>query len=160
MRVGPRFLFLTSFYYGIQMADDVELRVNPPDRPFGLASTLGTLHRNLGDYFAARAAPQVFLNQVIAFGVEYNYWNKGSDTYELISGSVGSAAPLELETSQSRHMLGGAVFYRTQDLWEDGRTSLPVEVVLMYVTSIGGSSGQTPAGDRLAVYLRLPARVF
>lgn len=160
VRVGPRFLFLSSFYYGIQMADEVTLRVNPPDQPFGLASTLSSLQRNLGDYFAARAAPQVFLNQVIAFGLEYNYWNKGSDRYQLVSGSVSSAEPLEVETSQTRHMLGGGIFYRTQDLWDDGRTSLPLEIVFMYVTSIGGSGGQTPAGDRMTVYLRLPARVF
>jgi hypothetical protein len=160
VRVGPRFLFLSSFYYGIQMADEVDLRVNPPDQPFGLAATLSTLQRNLGDYFAARAAPQVFLNQVIAFGLEYNYWNKGNDSYELISGSVSSGEPLEIKTSETRHMLGGGIFYRTQDLWEDGRTSLPVEIVLMYVTSIGGSGGQTPAGDRMTVYVRFPARVF
>ena len=160
IRVGPRFLFLASGYFGLQMKDEVELRVNPPDQPFGLASTLGTLQRKLGNYIAARVAPQFNINNALAVGAEYSFWNKGSDEYQLLAGSVPTAEPLEVETSQTRHMLGVGVFYRTQDLWEVGRTSLPVEISLIYQTSIAGSGGQTPAGDRVTVYLRLPFKVF
>lgn len=160
IRVGPRFLFLASGYYGIRMQDDVDLRVAPPEQPFALASTLSTLQRDLGDYLAARAAPQVFINNALAVGAEYAYWHKGSDRYEVLSGGAPSASPLEIQTSETRHLLGGGVFYRTQDLWEDGRTSLPIEVALVYQTSIGGSGGQTPAGGRVTVYFRLPFRVF
>jgi hypothetical protein len=160
IRVGPRFLFLASGYFGLQMEDEVELRVNPPDQPFGLASTLGTLQRKLGNYIAARVAPQFSINNALAIGAEYSFWNKGSDEYQLLAGSEPTAEPLELETSQTRHMLGFGVFYRTQDLWEVGRTSLPVEISLIYQTSIAGSGGQTPAGDRVTVYLRLPFKVF
>ncbi len=160
IRVGPRFLFLASGYFGLQMKDEVELRVNPPDQPFGLASTLGTLQRKLGNYIAARVAPQFSINNALAIGAEYSYWNKGSDEYQLLAGSVATAEPLEVETSQTRHMLGVGVFYRTQDLWEVGRTGLPVEVSLIYLTSVAGSGGQTPAGDRVTVYLRLPFKVF
>jgi hypothetical protein len=160
IRVGPRFLFLASGYFGLQMKDEVDLRVNPPDQPFGLASTLGTLQRKLGNYIAARVAPQFSINNALAIGAEYSYWNKGSDEYQLLAGSVPTAEPLQVETSQTRHMLGVGVFYRTQDLWEVGRTSLPVEISLIYQTSIAGSGGQTPAGDRVTVYLRLPFKVF
>ena len=160
MRVGPRFLFLASGYFGLQLADEVDLRVAPPGRPYALASTLATLRRQLGNYVYARVAPQVYLNNVLALGAEYGFWNKGSDQYEIGSGGAGSAAPLELETSQTRHMLGVGVFFRTQDLWEDGRTSLPIEASLIYQTSLAGSGGQTPAGDRVTVYLRFPFRVF
>jgi hypothetical protein len=160
IRVGPRFLFLASGYFGLQMEDEVELRVNPPDQPFGLASTLGTLQRKLGNYIAARVAPQFSINNALAIGAEYSFWDKGSDEYQLLAGSVPTAEPLEVETSQTRHMLGFGIFYRTQDLWEVGRTSLPVEISLIYQTSIAGSGGQTPAGDRVTVYLRLPFKVF
>ncbi len=160
IRVGPRFLFLASGYFGLQMEDEVDLRVNPPDQPFGLASTLGTLQRKLGNYIAARLAPQFNINNALSVGAEYSFWNKGDDEYLLLAGSAASAEPLEVETSQTRHMLGFGIFYRTQDLWEVGRTSLPVEVSLIYQTSIAGSGGQTPAGDRVTVYLRLPFKVF
>lgn len=160
IRVGPRFLFLASGYFGLQMEDEVALRVAPPDQPFGLASTLGTLQRKLGDYIAARVAPQFNINNALSIGAEYSYWHKGNDEYQLLAGSAPTAEPLEVETSQTRHMLGFGIFYRTQDLWEVGRTSLPVEVSLIYQTSIAGSGGQTPAGDRVTVYLRLPFKVF
>lgn len=160
IRVGPRFLFLASGYFGFQMTDEVDLRVRPPDQPFGLSSTLATLQRKLGDYIAARVAPQFSINNALSIGAEYSFWNKGSDEYQILAGSVGTAEPLEVETSQTRHMLGVGVFYRTQDLWEVGRTSLPVEISLIYQTSIAGSGGQTPAGDRVTVYLRLPFKVF
>jgi hypothetical protein len=160
IRVGPRFLFLASGYFGFQMEDEVDLRVNPPDQPFGLASTLGTLQRKLGNYIAARLAPQFNINNALSIGAEYSYWSKGSDEYQLLAGSEPTAEPLELETSQTRQMLGFGIFYRTQDLWEVGRTSLPVEVSLVYQTSIAGSGGQTPAGDQVIVYLRLPFKVF
>ncbi len=160
VRVSNVFLLLASAYYGMQLSDAVDLRVSPPDQPFALASTLSTVERDLGNYFAARFAPQVLINDVMALGAEYNFWNKGSDRYTLLVGGVPTADPLDVETSQTRHMLGVGAYYRTQDLWEDGRTSLPIEVAIIYQTAIAGSGGQTPAYQRFTVYLRLPAKIF
>jgi hypothetical protein len=121
---------------------------------------LSTVERDLGNYLAARLAPQLLINDVMALGAEYSFWSKGSDRYTLLVGGAPTADPLDVETSQTRHMLGVGAYYRTQDLWEDGRTSLPIEVAIIYQTSIAGSGGQTPAYQRFTVYLRLPAKIF
>ena len=160
VRMSNVFMLLASAYYGAQLSDDVNLRVGPPDQPFALASTLSTVERDLGNYFAARFAPQLLISHVMALGAEYNFWHKGSDRYTLLVGGVPTADPLEVETSQTRHMLGVGAYYRTQDLWEDGRTSLPIEVAIIYQTALTGSGGQTPAYQRFTVYLRLPAKIF
>ncbi len=160
VRVSNVFMLLASAYYGVQLSDDVDLRVGPPDQPFGLASTLSTVERDLGNYFAARFAPQLLISNVMALGAEYNFWHKGSDRYTLLVGGVPTADPLDVETSQTRHMLGVGAYYRTQDLWEDGRTGLPIEVAIIYQTAIAGSGGQTPAYQRFTIYLRLPAKIF
>lgn len=162
IQLGSKLLFVGVVRYGIQLADELTRRVAPPDRPFAFASTQVVVERDLGDYLALRLSPRLTLNDVVSFGVEYSLWDKGRDSYRLLSGGdgVASAAPLELETAETRHRLGIGVFYRTTGLVEEGRARLPIELHFIFQTAIAGSGGQTPVSSLISTGLRVPISLF
>ena len=95
----------------------------------------------------------------MSLAVEYTFWNKGNDVYETVDGGV-DASPLELETSQTRHMLGIGAYSRTIRLFAAGQAGMPIDVAFLWQTAISGSGGQTPSAGVVTVSLRFPAQLF
>lgn len=153
--------------YGIQTSDVLSLRVHPPDRPFALAATEWRVERDLGDYLSARMSSRFALEPSVRIAAEYAYWHKGSDRYRLLGSSgsgsddasIESAAPLEMETEETRHLLGFGVYYNPAGAVA-GRRGRSVDVGILYQRSVGGSGGQTSAPERVAVRFRVPVRLF
>ncbi|MFQ5747095.1 MAG: hypothetical protein ACE5HF_07745 [Gemmatimonadota bacterium] len=157
MAVGSRFLLVAAGRYGIQRADRLTMRIHPPSQPIGLASQEVAVDRDLGDYFALRVAPRLRLNEFVAFGAEYSYWNKKSDAFTVAgTGGPSSAAPLRAETHERRHRLGVGVYYRTAR--SDSRA--PLELAFVFQTAVAGSGGQTPASQLISASLRFPIHLF
>lgn len=155
LQLGDRFHLNAVAFLGIQMSDDVILRVHPPDRPFALPETRAALKRDLGDYVQLRIAPQYMLTDVISMGLEYGFWHKGSDTFRLLEGetTLQDPAVLELETSQTLHRLGFGAFYRPGAPVRGGN---PWMIGFTFKTALSGSGGQTPVSDLFTVTLRIP----
>lgn len=141
---------------GIQMADEVTLRVHPPDRPFALPGTRSLVRRELGDYFQLRVAPQLMLNPALSIGAEYDLWRKGSDAYGMLQAGphAPDATPLELDTAETRHRLGLGAFLRPGGLGRDGagRSWL---IAFTFRGAVAGSGGRTPASQLVTAAFRL-----
>ena len=148
--------------YGRQLADELELRVHPPDRPFALPTTAVTVERDLGDYVQAHVSPRLALNEALSLGAEYSFWRKEADRYAL-AGSPGGegpqdASPLAVETSQRRHRLGVGFHYRAVgDSTREG--DRPVELSFLFQTPVAGSGGQTPVSQLTTFRIRIPVGI-
>lgn len=145
--------------YGRQLADELELRVHPPDRPFPVPATSVTVERDLGDYLQLHVSPRLAVNQAISLGAEYSFWRKEPDRYAL-AGSPGpegpdDASPLAVETRERRHRLGVGIHYRAAG---DSTTAedRPVEISFLFQTPVAGSGGQTPVSKLTAFRIRVP----
>lgn len=169
--LGSRLRLGAAGRVGIQAADELLVRVHPPDRPFALPGTEAAVRRDLGDYVQLRLSPQFLLNDVMALGLEYGFWRKGADAYRLLQDvpGVADAGPLELETRETRHRLGIGVFYRPGEgrrprgeegerPEEDRDDPLPWRLGLVLQWSVAGSGGQTPASQLLMATFRIPFR--
>lgn len=155
--------------YGIQMADELTLRVRSPDRPYAFASTEAVLKRDLGDYAEIVLRPSIRFNSAIWIGLEYDFWKLGDTKFAVIepTAEVPDASPLELETSQTRHMLGVGFTYdlseaRSRDDVLENR--LPVRSPWQFTIGIrrafAGSGGRTPATFRYMATFRIPIAIF
>lgn len=105
---GRRLLLSTTALYGLQLADELTLRIRPPDRPFAFEGTQALVRRDLGDYIGLRLAPRFQLSGGMWVGLEYGLWHKQVDRYEFgpTLPGVEDATPLEIESEQHRARLG------------------------------------------------------
>lgn len=153
--VGRRLHLNAIARLGIQMADEVTLRVHPPDRPFALPGTRSLVRRDLGDYLQLRVAPQLMLNPALSIGAEYDLWRKGSDTFRILQAGPDAqdAAPLELDTAETRHRLGLGAFLRPGGLGRDG-AGRPWLIAFTFRSAVAGSGGRTPASQLVTAAFR------
>lgn len=156
---GKRFMTVAGVTYGIQLADELVRRVAAPGQPFGYASQKTTVSRDLGDFLRIVVSPRFSLTEAMSLAMEYTFWNKGDDAYSTSSGGV-DAEPLNLETSQTRHMLGIGAYYRTTRLFAAGRAGMPIDLALLWQTAISGSGGQTPALGTVTLSIRVPIQLY
>lgn len=148
--------------YGLQLADELELRVHPPDRPFPVASASATVERDLGDYLEVHLSPRLAMNRALSIGAEYSYWRKEADRYALAGGEGGEGAPdvspLAVESTERRHRLGIGLHYRAAGE-ETSPGDRPVELSFLFQAPVGGSGGQTPVSQITSFRLRVPVGV-
>jgi hypothetical protein len=157
-----RWWLTAAVRYGLQLPDRLDRRVYTPDQPYAHATTSSVVKRNLGDYLSVRLSPQFRITDVISIGLEYGFWNKGSDSYTLEStvGGLTDASALELETGQSRHRLGLGVFYRMAEGADREDPRPPWLFGFVFQSAIGGSGGQTPVAQLATVTMRIPIQIF
>lgn len=186
--LGSRWRLGAAGRVGIQAADELRVRVHPPERPFALADAEAAVRRDLGDYAQIRVAPQYLLNDVMAIGAEYGFWRKGADEFRLLQEVPGlsDARPLEVGSAETRHRLGFGVFYRPRGGAERGGEAaagdaapgddpsgggtragqarederLPWRIAVVVQWALAGSGGRTPASRLLTATLRVPFRAF
>lgn len=148
--------------YGRQLADELELRVHRPDRPFPVPSTSVTVERDLGDYLQLHVSPRLAINRALSLGAEYSFWRKEADRYAL-TGTPGAegpddASPLAVETEERRHRLGVGIHYRAAGDSTTGRDR-PVELSFLFQTPVAGSGGQTPVSRLTTFRVRVPVGI-
>ncbi len=156
---GQRFRAVAGITYGLQLKDELTRRVAPPDQPFGYASQKTTVSRDPGDFLEIVVSPRFSLTEALSLAVEYTFWNKKDDVYQASSGGV-DATPLNVETAQTRHMLGIGAYYRTTRLFAAGRAGMPIDLAFLWQTAISGSGGQTPALGVVTLSIRVPIHLF
>jgi hypothetical protein len=156
---GRRFMAVAGVTYGIQMKDELVRRVASPGQPYAYTSQKATVSRDLGDFLEIVVSPRFSLTEAMSLAVEYTFWNKGDDVYETVSGGV-DAGPLNVETSQTRHLLGIGAYYRTTRLFAAGRAGMPIDLAFLWQTAISGSGGQTPALGVVTLSIRVPVQLF
>jgi hypothetical protein len=148
---GGRLGLWLSAAYTLQLADRLDRRIAPPDRPFdALASTLATVDRNLGDVLRVSAHPTFRLAPDFRAFASAVYEKKWGDRFTR----DGTPVP-ELETFTARETwaFGAGLLYRV-DQGRRGAT-LPIEASLNYHAAFYGTGGATPKTGRFALSLRL-----
>jgi hypothetical protein len=156
---GRRLLVVAGATFGIQLQDELLHRISASDHPYALGSQEVTMTRDLGDYLHIVVSPRLVLAEALSLAVEYSFWSKEDDVYEVTEGDL-DASPLTLETSQTRHTLGIGAYYRTTRLHAAGRSSLPIELAFLWETAIGGTGGQTPVATFVTASARMPFKLF
>lgn len=155
IRIGHGFELNAAATYGVQMADQLELRLHPPGQPFATPDATVQVDRNLGDYMRLRLAPHLALDPHVLVGLEYRYWHKAADHYRLTAGGTSQAASILATLSgQTRHRLGVNAVFRP------GGTESGAELGFLYQVAIGGSGVTTPVADLATFHIRLPAHIF
>jgi len=185
--LGSRFMLAASARYGLQLADELTLRIRSPDRPYAFAGTQALVQRDLGDYLLLRFAPRYRISGGLSVGYEYELWRKGSDRYGFgptIPG-VDDASSLEIETEQRRTRMGFTLMYEpgqarvrpdrrgasadaadeAERLAADRRAEARGRrdgwrFAFTLRPAVSGSGGQTPASMLVAVTMRIPMRIF
>lgn len=155
--------------YGIQMADELPMRIHPPDRPYAFESTRAVVRRDPGDYLAVAVRPALRVGSAIWVGLEYGYWRLEATSFSLRDPlpDIEDASPLERETAQERHMLGLGFAYdlsEAQDRDELLASAVPVRPPWRFEMSMrrsmSGSGGRTPAALRFLATFRIPVEAF
>jgi len=155
--------------YGIQMADELPLRIHAPDRPYAFESTQAVVRRDLGDYLELTVRPALRLGSAIWVGLEYGYWRLQATSFSLPQPlpDVADASSLERETAQERHMLGLGFAYdlseaRSRDELVTGAVPVrpPWRFEVSMRRSMSGSGGRTPAALRFLATFRVPIEAF
>jgi len=155
VRIGRAFEVNAAATYGVQMADQLEIRLHPPGQPFATPGTAVQVDRNLGDYLRLRINLHLALDPHVLVGVEYRYWHKAADHYRLTGGGTNEAAAiLATLSAQTRHRLGVAATYRP------GGAESGAELGFVYQVAIGGKGVTTPVADLATFHIRVPAHIF
>lgn len=157
--LGRRFLLVAGATYGIQLQDELVRRISLAGAPYAYGSQQVTMQRDLGDYLQIFVSPRFALAEALSLAVEYSYWDKKEDVYEVSDGSLDATA-LTVESSERRHMLGIGAYYRTTRLFAAGRSSVPIDLAFVWETAIGGSGGRTPVPTAATASARVPFRLF
>ncbi|MFV1987744.1 MAG: hypothetical protein ACC682_10710 [Gemmatimonadota bacterium] len=175
--IGDWFLVRAVGRYGIQMADQLVMRIRTPDRPYSFAAMEAAVDRDLGDYTQITLRPSIRFNSAIWIGLEYDFWSLGATRFapvppivedpEAPTPELPDTSPLEVETSQTRHMVGVGITYdlsearsRSDVLVDRSPVRSPWQFTISVRRAVAGSGGQTAAPLRYAATFRIPIGIF
>lgn len=158
VQVGRLLWLVGSLKVVWQLEDELTVRVAGPGAPFAYAAQERTVTRDLGDRLALRLSPRLRINETISLGLEYLWERKGEDVYS--GDGLPDPSALSRETELRRHRLGIGAWYRTTPRFAAGLSRFPVELALVWQTSVAGSGGSTPASGIVTASVRVPVRLF
>lgn len=141
-RVGAAAGFETLF------PTDVRRRAFAADRPFPDDTIGRELRREPGARITASLTPRWLLTREISFAGHYAFEHVGATTYTA-SDELGEVlvGPIETTEAWTAHRVGLGGAYSTMDAFRRGRTPLPMEVWLLYRTTVAGSGGAARSGS-------------
>jgi hypothetical protein len=165
---GSRYWMSIAGRYGIQMADQPELRVLAgPDLVFPALYRQQVVDRQLGNYIEMQVTPRYVVNDYFALSAQYTYRSKSQDHYtgsfaaKDVNGTdvTFDASALDIESERSEQRVGGGITYSTYRAFDRGKTGLPIEVSLMHAQTLSGSARQ-PKAFTTQVQLRFYPKLF
>ncbi len=159
---GSRFALWTDGRYGVQSSRTIRRRIAPPEVVLAPAESLADVEWTPGDYLSLEVAPRLHVTEGVALSLRYSFWHKAEDTFEADPSDAPPAEPslLELETEQTRHMLGVGASYSTLAAVREGRYRLPLEARVRFLTSVAGSGGRTPRLSAVEAGLRVYWKIW
>jgi hypothetical protein len=142
--------------YGVQLADQVELRVpTAVGEALVPAAQRALVDRDLGDYLELELTPRMSIGEFISVGAQYRYRSKASDAYTL--PGTGAVDALATGTEAYEHRAGLGITLSTLSAWARGRIGAPMDVSYLHsrVVAGGGALTNRAARDEVAVRLYL-----
>jgi hypothetical protein len=105
-----------------------------------------TVQRAPGARLLVAVTPRYRLTREISLAAQYAFARVGETVYEAEGDPLPLFAGLESTAARSGQLLGLGAGYSTFDAYLAGRTPLPLEVSLLYRTTLFGSGGMEGAG--------------
>lgn len=162
VRLGGRFWTSLVARYGIQLADELSLRVpSVAGQLFVPADNLTPVARDLGDYLELEIAPRVAIGDFLSLGGQYVYRQKGEDRYTSAAGVTSALDPaiLGLGTETFEHRAGFGVMLSTVSAYARGAVAMPLDVSYLHTRTVagGGQLVNRAARDQVALRIYLSA---
>lgn len=149
--------FWVSAYgrYDMRLEREVGRRFFNPLRPDSLITGSVRVSRDPGDRLELGITPRFRLTDEISFAGRYAFFREGDVRYGAAEPPVPGAVFASIESTEARtaQLLGLGMSYSTYAAWEAGRSSVPVEVTLLYENAVAGS-GRAPNLSRITAGLR------
>lgn len=149
--------FWVSAYarYDMRLEREVGRRFFNPLRPDSLITDSVRVSRDPGDRLELGITPRFRLTDEISFAGRYALFREGEVRYGAVEPPVPGAVFASIESTEARtaQLLGLGMSYSTYAAWEAGRSSIPMEVTLLYENAVAGS-GRAPNLARVTAGLR------
>jgi len=166
LQVGHHVAVRSEAHYGVQKSTTQVRRVVAPTVVLAPYSSRHTVRWSPGSYFSIQVSPRLYLTEQLALSFDYDYFNKGADTYALADPpSLSSASPPDVSvlgqgSSTTVHQAGVGLTYATLRTWREGHTGTPVEMNARLIRVIGGTSGWMPKATRFEIGVRVFHRMW
>lgn len=152
-----------SFRYGIQMADELDRRVAPPNVLLAPIASLARVRRDLGDYLALDLTPNWQLDDALSLGLGYHYYRVGATSFTYVNAAdearVGlPASVLGEETAMWWMRASAGVTFSTLARHADGRARWPFTVTATHYRTFQGGGGRAPDASGFALLIRAYVR--
>lgn len=154
-------VFLRRFWisahgrYAMRMEREVTRRFFDPLRPDSAFTNSVRVSRDPGDRLELGITPRYRLTDEISFAARYAFFREGAVAYGEIERPTPGAVFASIESTEARtaQMWGLGMSYSSYPAWEAGRSSIPVEITLLYENAFAGS-GRAPNLSRITAGLR------
>jgi hypothetical protein len=105
-----------------------------------------TVRRAPGGRLLVALTPRYRLTDEVSLAAHYAFARVGATAYEAAGDSLPPLAGLESTAARTGQLLGLGARYSTLDAYLAGQTPLPLEVSLLWRTTLFGSGGMEDAG--------------
>ncbi len=123
--------------------------------PFPAPGSPRTVRRSPGGRLLVGLTPRYRLTDEVSLAGHYGFAWIGETTYRAAGDSLPALAGLESTAARTGQLVGLGARYSTLDAYLAGRTALPLEVSLLWRTTLFGTGGMEDAG-----VLRVEGRVL
>ena len=163
--VGSSFLIHGVARFGGARADQLPMRVTPPDLPLAPIAQLATIKRAPASYVGLEVAPTWLMDDAFSVRVNYGYFNQGATRHTYVDPAdearVGwPASVLDEGTGVRLTRIGGGLTFSSLARYQAGRASLPYSLTVTYDNTIWGRGGRVPQAGMFRIQLRAYIRLF
>lgn len=163
--LGGSFLIHGVARYGQARADQIAMRVTPPDLPLAPLAQLATIRRAPASHVGLELAPTWMMDDAFSVRAEYGYFDQGPTRHSYADPAdearVGRAASVLDEGTGARlQRIGGGITFSTLARYRVGRASLPYSLTVTYDNTISGRGGRVAQASMFRIQLRAYIRLF
>ncbi len=164
LRVGRHIGIRSTAKYGVQRSVVQLRRVTAPGQILAPLSSLQPVQWSPGSYLYLQVSPRWYLTEGFSLTFDYDYYSKGSDTYQALPAAPG-ATPLDVsvldsETAMTFERMGFGLTYSSLNGARGAHGVLPAELDARFVQTVGGSGGRTPKVSSFQIALRIFRRMW
>ncbi|OYV64530.1 MAG: hypothetical protein B7Z72_13115, partial [Gemmatimonadetes bacterium 21-71-4] len=165
IRLGERLLIHGVARAGGGAADQIPMRVTPPDLPFAPIAQVATIKRTPGSYLGLDLDPVWMLDDAFSVRILYRFFARGATRHSYVdpadAARVGlPASVLDEGTAMHWMRIGAGVTFSTLDRFTKGLASLPYTLTVSYENTVWGRAGRVPQESVFRMTLRAYVNLF
>jgi len=163
--LGEHFLIHAVGRAGGAAADQILMRVTPPEFPIAPISQQAMIRRTPAPYYAADLAPTWMMDDAFSVRVDYSFFSQGPTKHSYVnpadSAAVGlPASVLDQDTGMRWMRFGAGVTFSTVERYAKGRASIPYSVTVSYENTVSGGTGLVPQASVFHIAMRGYVKLF